>query len=86
MLMLKVSNDQTTNHLAHTHAARTTAAATMDNAILVTCICRAAPVATMSNGDPPPESELESWLLPADVPVLVGAAVGSLNLNVVAVA
>jgi hypothetical protein len=26
---------------------------------------------------------LESWLLALDVPVLVGAAVGSLNLNVV---
>jgi hypothetical protein len=50
---------------------------------MVPRVCPAAPVATTSNGLPPPESELESWLLPADVPVLVGAAVGSLNWNVV---
>lgn len=36
----------------------------------------AAPVATTSNGEPPPESEFDSWLLP---PTLLGALLGSVT-------
>lgn len=79
--MLKVTNRP--KPLAHRHPAKSTIAATTPSASQVPCSRPAAPVATTSNGLPPPESEFESWLLPAGVPVLVGAAVGSLKRNVV---
>ena len=58
--------------LLHTHAMNKSAVAR--RVAMVTsriCSCDEEPVATMSNGDPPPESAFESWLLA----VCVGAAV-----------
>lgn len=73
-------------YMTQSHATERKVTTSIASASLDVCVCPAAPVATTSNGEPPPESELESWLLPADVPVLVGAAVGSLNWNIVDVA
>lgn len=50
---------------------RKTTASIVDIAALVKCSRSAAPVATTSNGEPPPESEFDSWLL------LVGSPLGA---------
>ena len=60
---------------AYTHATNRTAATTVDSAAVVMRSCSAAPVATTSNGEPPPESEFDNWL----VPPLLGALLGSVT-------
>lgn len=40
---------------------------------MVICNCGAAPTATTSNGEPPPESEFDNWLFPS------GALLGSIT-------
>lgn len=59
-----------------THATTKTAASNVDNVATVMCEWDAAPVATTSNGEPPPESEFESWLLAPVFGDLIGVGAG----------
>jgi hypothetical protein len=47
---------------AHAYMTKKIVANRVVMAALVICSCGAAPVATTSNGEPPPESEFDSWL------------------------
>lgn len=68
----------------HIHVISKTFASNVESIAIVLCNWGAAPVATTSNGEPPPESEFESWLLaPLELGALLGAVteVGAVSVG-----